>query len=107
MKCTFSQDKLSGHETACEFRPVSCVDIACNAKVPFHRMLDHMAEGHEAGDFVHANGDSYTSYFIVNDEDFKREIMWISDHLTLDNRHFFRECFRSEKDERWALATLN
>ena len=36
------------------------------------------------------------SHFIVNPDDFTREIMWISDHLDLDGRHFFRECCRTE-----------
>jgi len=29
-------------------------------------------------------------FSIVHEEDFSREIMWISDHLQLDGRHFFR-----------------
>ena len=32
----------------------------------------------------------------MNPDDFTREIMWISDHLDLDGRHFFRECCRTE-----------
>ncbi len=104
-------------------RPICCVDIACNAKVPFCKMIDHMSKDHEAGDFVHANGSKYQvshnsdsgrgekvndifvfffffqSYFIVNDDDFSREIMWISDHLSLDGLHFFRECCRSAEGQ--------
>ena len=53
-----------------------------------------MTKGHECEDFVNADGSVYRSHFIVNEEDFSREIMWISDHLTLDSRHFFRECCR-------------
>ena len=49
-----------------------------------------MYNDHETEDFVHAGGSSYESYFIVNEDDFDREIMWISDHLVLDGRHFFR-----------------
>ena len=45
-----------------------------------------MTKGHEYEDFVNANGSVYRSHFIVNEEDFSREIMWISDHLTLDSR---------------------
>ena len=32
----------------------------------------------------------------MNPDDFTREIMWISDHLDLDGKHFFRECCRTE-----------
>jgi len=91
--------ELDAHEPTCPFRPVSCVDIACNAKVSFCKMIDHMAKDHEAGDFVNANGSRYSSYFIVNDDDFNREIMWISDHLTLDTLHFFRECCRTSEGQ--------
>ena len=45
-----------------------------------------MTKGHECEDFVNADGSVYRSHFIVNEEDFSREIMWISDHLTLDSR---------------------
>ena len=95
--------ELSAHESSCPFRPVCCVDIACNAKVPFCRMVDHMSRDHESGDFVHAGGARYQSYFIVNDDDFGREIMWISDHLSLDGLHFFRECCRSAEGQ-WHVS---
>ena len=58
--------------------------------------MRHMAEEHEREDFVHANASVYRSHFIVNPDDFTREIMWISDHLDLDGKHFFRECCRTE-----------
>ena len=66
-----------------------------NERVPFVGLLDHMANDHEREDFVNADGSSYRSHFIVNDDDFSKEIMWISDHLMLDGRHFFRECCRN------------
>lgn len=53
------RDRLVHHEETCQFRPICCVDIACNAKVPFSKMLDHMSKDHESGDFVHANGSEY------------------------------------------------
>ena len=51
--------ELSRHEANCEYRLVCCVDIACNSKVPFGKMIDHMSKDHESGDFVHANGSRY------------------------------------------------
>ena len=76
-----------------------------------------MTKDHECEDFVNADGSTYRSHFIVHEEDFSREIMWISgtrnfgtcicnsdyeffipisvDHLTMDGRHFFRECCRN------------
>ncbi len=54
-----------------------------------------MARDHEREDFVNADGSTYRSHFIVKEEDFDKEIMWISDHLVLDGRHFFRECCRN------------
>ena len=86
---------LESHEKECMHRLVRCVDLACHDKVPFLRLLDHMTNDHEREDFVNAEGSSYKSHFIVHDEDFAREIMWISDHLMLDGRHFFRECCRN------------
>ena len=55
----FYQAELNAHELVCPFRPICCVDIACNAKVSFCKMIDHMSKDHEAGDFVHANGNKY------------------------------------------------
>jgi len=88
------KSELEVHEKECLYRLVRCVDLACHNKVPFIGLLDHMTKGHECEDFVNADGSVYRSHFIVNEEDFSREIMWISDHLTLDSRHFFRECCR-------------
>lgn len=86
---------LEVHEKECLFRLVHCVDLACHQRVPFVKLLDHMANDHEREDFVNADGSHYRSHFIVHEEDFAREIMWISDHLHLDGRHFFRECCRN------------
>lgn len=86
---------LEAHEKECLYRLVRCVDLACHERVPFAGLLDHMANDHEREDFVNAEGSIYRSHFIVHEEDFSREIMWISDHLTLDGRHFFRECCRN------------
>ena len=89
------KNDLESHEKECLYRLVRCVDLACHDKVPFVNLLDHMSNDHEREDFVNAEGSSYKSHFIVHDEDFSREIMWISDHLMLDGRHFFRECCRN------------
>ena len=89
------KNDLDTHEKECLYRLVKCVDLACHEKVPFIKLLDHMSNDHEREDFVNAEGSSYKSHFIVHDEDFAREIMWISDHLMLDGRHFFRECCRN------------
>jgi hypothetical protein len=86
---------LEAHEKECLFRLVRCVDLACNEQVAFASLLEHMSNDHEREDFVNAEGSTYASHFIVHEEDFAREIMWISDHLMLDGRHFFRECCRS------------
>lgn len=90
------KSELEVHEKECLYRLVRCVDLACHNKVPFVELLNHMKNDHECEDFVNADGSTYRSHFIVHEEDFTREIMWISDHLTLDGRHFFRECCRKE-----------
>lgn len=94
--CTIEMMKsdLESHEKECLYRLVRCVDLACNEKVPFAGLLDHMTNDHEREDFVNAEGSTYRSHFIVGEDDFSREVMWISDHLMLDGRHFFRECCR-------------
>jgi hypothetical protein len=86
---------LDNHEKECLYRLVRCVDLACGEKIPFAGLLDHRANDHEREDFVNAEGSTYRSHFIVHEADFNREIMWISDHLVLDGRHFFRECCRN------------
>ncbi len=53
------RDEIDTHESACDCRPVCCVDIACHAKVPVKKMLQHMTTEHEREDFVHANGPKY------------------------------------------------
>ena len=38
----------------------------------FHKLIDHMHKQHEREDFVHTEGPSYKSHFIVHDEDYER-----------------------------------
>jgi hypothetical protein len=97
------REALSAHERSCPFRTVRCVDIACEQHVQFVKMLQHMANDHEREDFVHANDSKYQSHFIVKSADFQQGIMWICDHLVLDNRHFFRECCRCEERHLWFI----
>merc|ERR1719259_1532088 len=59
-----------------------------------------MKKDHEREDFVHTESNTYRSHFIVQSSDFTGEIMWISDHIVFEDRHFFRECCRS-KDGQW------
>ena len=57
-------------------------------------MLAHLDNDHETEDFVRVEGGEYSSHFIVNEEDFSKSIMWISDQLHYDHRYFYRECCR-------------
>ena len=41
-------------------------------------------------DFVRVEGGEYSSHFIVNEEDFNKDIMWISDQLHFDQKYFYR-----------------
>jgi len=75
-------------------------DLACQTQVPMAQLMEHMKKDHEREDFVHTESNTYRSHFIVQSSDFTREIMWISDHIVLEDRHFFRECCRS-KDGQW------
>ena len=36
------------------------------------QLIDHMHKQHEREDFVHTEGPSYKSHFIVHDEDYER-----------------------------------
>jgi len=99
-KVEHTKSNLETHEKDCQFRLVNCVDLACQAQVCMAQLMTHMTKDHEREDFVHTESNTYRSHFIVQSSDFTREIMWISDHIVLEDRHFFRECCRS-KDGQW------
>lgn len=88
---------LAAHERHCQCRVVNCVDLACQQKVPLSGLLSHLDSDHETEDFVRVEGGVYSSHFIVNEEDFTKDIMWISDQLHFDSKYFYRECCRSNK----------
>ena len=58
------------------------------------RLLTHLDNDHETEDFVRVEGGEYSSHFIVNEEDFAKSIMWISDQLHFNDGYFYRECCR-------------
>jgi len=88
---------LAGHESSCDYRLVNCVDLACQQKVSLANLLTHLDSDHETEDFVRVEGGEYSSHFIVNEEDFNKDIMWISDQLHYDGKYFYRECCRSNE----------
>lgn len=53
----FYHRRLKAHEAACPFRPVCCMDILCEAKVAFCKVLDHMFKKHK--NVVHVNKGKY------------------------------------------------
>ncbi|XP_023340463.1 E3 ubiquitin-protein ligase DIS1 isoform X2 [Eurytemora carolleeae] len=88
---------LPAHESQCKYRIVSCVDLACQQRVSLSCMLNHLDSDHETEDFVRVEGGEYSSHFIINEEDFQKDIMWTSDQLHFDGNYFYRECCRSNK----------
>jgi len=99
-KMEHTKTTLECHEKDCGYRLVNCVDLACQTQVPMAQLVEHMKKDHEREDFVHTESNTYRSHFIVQSSDFTGEIMWISDHIVFEDRHFFRECCRS-KDGQW------
>jgi len=99
-KLEHTKTQLETHEKDCGYRLVNCVDLACQTQVPMAQLVEHMKKDHEREDFVHTESNTYRSHFIVQSSDFTGEIMWISDHIVFEDRHFFRECCRS-KDGQW------
>jgi len=93
---------LTKHESSCGYREVNCVDLACQQKVAMSKLLTHLENDHETEDFVRVEGPEYRSHFIVNEDDFTKDIMWISDQLHYDDRYFYRECCRSN-DGLWYI----
>jgi len=91
------RSQLGDHEKNCAFRLVNCVDLACQQRIPVSRLLAHLDNDHETEDFVRVEGGTYSSHFIVNEEDFTKSIMWISDQLHYDEKYFYRECCRSKE----------
>ena len=63
-------------------------------RVSVSKLLTHLDTDHETEDFVRVEGGEYSSHFIVNEEDFTRSIMWISDQLHFNEGYFYRECCR-------------
>ena len=53
-------------------------------------LLNHLDSDHETEDFVRVESGDYHSHFIVNEEDFSKDIMWISDQLHYDGKYFYR-----------------
>lgn len=96
--CTTEMMKtdLGAHEEECHFRIVQCMDMYCAERLPLASLLDHLANNHyDHEDFFNPNRSSCLSHFIVYEEDFDREFAMTYDHLTLDEDHFFRQCWRS------------
>jgi len=91
------RSELPSHEKECQYRSVNCVDLACQQSVSLCKLLNHIDNDHETEDFVRVEGGEYSSHFIVNEEDFNKDIMWISDQLHFDQKYFYRECCRSNK----------
>jgi len=88
---------LEKHESQCKYRLVNCVDLACQQRISLSNLLTHLDSDHETEDFVRVEGGEYKSHFIVNEEDFQKDIMWISDQLHYMGKYFYRECCRSNK----------
>ena len=57
-------------------------------RVSVSKLLTHLDTDHETEDFVRVEGGEYSSHFIVNEEDFTRSIMWISDQLHYNEKYF-------------------
>jgi len=91
------RETIGDHEKACQYRLVNCVDLACQQRVSVSRLLTHLENDHETEDFVRVEGGEYSSHFIVNEEDFAKSIMWISDQLHFNDGYFYRECCRSKE----------
>lgn len=89
-----TRESISEHEEKCQFRLVNCVDLACQQRVSVSKLLTHLENDHETEDFVRVEGGEYSSHFIVNEEDFRKSIMWISDQLHFNDGYFYRECCR-------------
>jgi len=92
-----TRESISEHEEKCQFRLVNCVDLACQQRVSVSKLLTHLENDHETEDFVRVEGGEYSSHFIVNEEDFRKSIMWISDQLHFNDGYFYRECCRSKE----------
>lgn len=88
---------LPEHERCCTYRLINCVDLACQQRIAVSKLLAHLDSDHETEDFVRVEGGEYSSHFIVNEEDFTKSIMWISDQLHYDEKYFYRECCRSKE----------
>lgn len=91
------RSQLPQHERSCTYRLINCVDLACQQRVAVSKLLAHLDTDHETEDFVRVEGGEYNSHFIVNEEDFTKSIMWISDQLHYDEKYFYRECCRSKE----------
>jgi len=92
-----TQKTILEHEKSCQYRLVNCVDLACQQRISVSKLLTHLDTDHETEDFVRVEGGEYSSHFIVNEEDFTRSIMWISDQLHFNDGYFYRECCRSKE----------
>ena len=66
-------------------------------RISVSSLLTHLEKDHETEDFVRVEGGEYSSHFIVNEEDFSKSIMWISDQLHYNDGYFYRECCRSKE----------
>ena len=88
------RDQIGEHERGCSFRLVNCVDLACQQRISVSKLLTHLENDHETEDFVRVEAGEYSSHFIVNEEDFTKSIMWISDQLHYNEKYFYRECCR-------------
>jgi len=104
--CTFNdqgcqvelpRSQLEVHEKGCCYRLVNCVDLACQQRISVSKLLQHLEKDHETEDFVRVESGVYSSHFIVNEEDFTKSIMWISDQLHYNESYFYRECCRSKE----------
>jgi len=91
------RNQLPEHERSCTYRLINCVDLACQQRIAVTKLLAHLENDHETEDFVRVEAGEYSSHFIVNEEDFTKSIMWISDQLHYDEKYFYRECCRSKE----------
>jgi hypothetical protein len=91
------REVLVEHEKHCQNRLVNCVDLECQQKVPLSSLLSHLGTDHVNGDFVRVEGGEYNCHFVVNDENFTEDTIWISDQLHFDSKYFYREGCRSKE----------
>jgi len=107
--CTFEQTipELERHEEDCLHRPVNCVMLSCDEKVPLFEMADHINEKHnDATDVSHAghfgNKDcEFTGAFNPHEES-SDEILVRPTRIYFHGQQFFLERWRNPLRE-WVI----